>query len=247
MSTPVFKHDAAYWEQRLEAAVGTRIGTAESRQVFAQAVMSKLESSYLRGSWVENEFSITTHFQEKIWAVRSTINDLGGAISRDHASAREFLLTETELEVVSKRLLDFLLRAEAGLTRDSVEQLRPRPGRKIRGAVEIAARIAAEYDRCFGQPPGTSKQGAINNPFTRICKVVERRLEAAGHGWVTFGNLARSEAIEKYCTGAIRKLLGLGPKDVYVAAGDAKTRLLRLRAAIRDGRNVPGRVNYRIG
>lgn len=224
------------WVPELGAA-GPKAAPPEARDLFAVAVISKLGDAFERGQRAQKAYQIRHDFKASIMNAQLALGRLGDKIILDPISASKEGLTSEGFEAVFRPLVEYLVSDLDGCEEETWEQrsfLKPGPGRNNLKAIEIADMIAREYDRHFGNPPGRSKQGykepdlAPNNPFFRICKVVELILVDGGYGKVSIGDDARREGIDRACTAILKEMLGMGPSDICVW-GDPRTRLLAKR------------------
>lgn len=224
----------AYWKREL-AAAGPRAASISQRETFAEAIISLLGTARADGARSENAYTTTRSFLSAEWAVRTALFILRDRIADDHVGARRMGMQLADLDIFSGPLLRYLDRvaeSRENRPRRDGEDSPPRRGRKNRAAIEIATMLAGEYDRHFGRPPGRGKQSDANNPFYRVCKIVEKVLSAAGYNNISIGDDSRREGINRACTAAVKDMLGMGELDVYVAADP--------RAALLDKRKERG-------
>lgn len=208
----------AEWVTKLETAVRPRVGTEDQRRAFAEAVVTRLAGAYTRGRRSETAYNSTVKLLRSLWRMREAIPELGAEIEADPVFAQQFGLTPHKYRRSYTSFLDYIDRAIIAMQRRNWRVVKPRRGRKSATAVVITEMVATEYYRHFGKRPGISKQSDANNPFTRVCGVVERILESTGHSEVLLGYIARRAGIDQAGTVALCELLELRPDDVLVVA-----------------------------
>lgn len=184
------------WIARVEGAVGERIGSAESRRAFAEALLRGLAPVLPQAAHAEARVETTERLAKVAVRARDAVRMLRRALGTKTGAVLDIGVWPEDLETTDAFLSELARKAE----RNAQMALALRPSRRGRPVpvlgIHVAEFIAALYWQHLGEAPKHRKQRAHNEPrlpFDRVCDVVV----AVQRGRISISDTARAHAIRK--------------------------------------------------